>query len=102
MVARVRSKGVNERGVRLTTTDGPLPQGGRRAGLTSHSFRRHMVGQEQRVYTGWLEVQDDEAVYAPHTHAAYALPPSKFVMTVGAVIGMRLGYRKARKQGLAA
>jgi hypothetical protein len=100
MVVRVRSAGVGENGVRLTSTDDQLPAGRRRAGLTAHSFQRHMVGQEQRVHTGWLEVDGDEAVYAPHTKSGGALPASRSLFAVGAGIGMRPGYRKARKLGL--
>jgi hypothetical protein len=100
MVARVHGVGGDESGVRLTTTDGDLPAGGRRAGVTSHSFQRHMVGQEQRVHTGWLEVDGDEAVYAPHTKSGHALPNSSALFAVGAGVGMRPGYKKARQIGL--
>ena len=101
MVARVRSEGVDEHGVRLVSRDGPLPAGDRRAGLTAHSFHRRMVGQEQRVHTGWLEVDGNEAVYAPHTKAGHALPASATLFAVGAGIGMRPGYKQARRLGLA-
>jgi hypothetical protein len=101
MVARVRGVGSGEDGVRLETTDGVLPSGGRRAGLTSHVFQRHMVGQEQRVHTGWLEVDGDEAVYAAHTKSGHNLPASKPLFAVGAGIGMRPGYKEAQKLGLA-
>ena len=101
MVARVRGLGDDQSGVRLTTTDGVLPVGGRRAGLTSHSFQRHMVGQEQRVHTGWLEVDGDRAIYAPHTKAGHALPGSSTLFAVGAGVGMRPGYKKAKELGLA-
>jgi hypothetical protein len=100
MVSRVQAEGVDESGVRLTTTDGALPAGGRRAGLTSHSFKEHMVGQEQRVHTGWLEVQGGEPVYAPHTKAGHNLPGSSTLFAVGAGVGMRPGYKKARQLGL--
>ena len=101
MVARVRGLSDDQSGVRLTTTDGVLPAGGRRAGLTSHSFQRHMVGQEQRVHTGWLEVDGDRAIYAPHTKAGHALPGSSTLFAVGAGVGMRPGYKKAKELGLA-
>jgi Pyridoxamine 5'-phosphate oxidase len=100
MVVRVRSAGGDEHGVRLTSPDGALPNGARRAGLTAHSFQRHMVGQEQRVHTGWLEVDGGEAVYAPHTRSGHALPGSRLLFAVGAGIGMRPGYKQARKLGL--
>jgi len=100
MAARVVRSGVSAEGVRLRTSDGPMPAGGRRAGLTSHMFRRYMVGQEQRVHTGWLTVEGGDALYAPHTAKGYALPPSSLLMAVGAAVGMRRGLREARKLGL--
>ena len=59
-----------------------------------------MVGQEQRVHTGWLEVDGTEATYAPHTRTGYALPSSQTLLRLGSVIGMRAGYRKGRQLGL--
>ena len=100
MVVRVRSEGVDDTGGRLTSRHSALPTGSRRAGLTAHSFQRHMVGQEQRVHTGWLEVDGNEALYAPHTKAGHAIPNSAALFAVGAGIGMRPGYRQARKIGL--
>jgi hypothetical protein len=100
MVARVRCEGVQERGLALAGADAPLPPGGRRAGLTSHRFEQHMVGQEQRVHTGWLEADAAGAVYAPHTKAGYAMPRSQAVMVLAQAVGMRTGYRKARALGL--
>ena len=60
-----------------------------------------MVGQEQRVYTGWLEVADGRALYAPHTRAGYRLPASNALMVIGSGATTRLGIRKARERGLA-
>ena len=101
MVSRVRGAGVGEQGVRLVAQDGHLPPGTRRAGLTAHSFRRHMIGQEQRVHTGWLEVDGDEGVYAPHTKSGQAVPASRTLFAVGAGLAMRPGYKRAQKLGLA-
>src|SRR6059058_1687403 len=59
-------------GVKLTVPAGSVPTGGRRAGLTSHQFQPRMIGQEQRVHTGWLESDGSDRVqYAPHTKAGY-------------------------------
>lgn len=102
VLARVRVEGVDAAGLRLRSEDLPLPQGGRRAGLTSHEFRRHLVGQEQRVHTGWLEVDGDRAVYAPHTRSGYRMPPSKLLMDTLTGPLMRRGMRRARKDGLVA
>ena len=77
-----------------------LPEGGRRAGLTAHAFHPRMVGQEQRVHTGWLEVADGRATYAPHTRAGYRLPPSDALFVLGSA-SLATRMRAARKAGLA-
>jgi hypothetical protein len=98
-VVPVGVEGSDDRGVQLNAPPGRVPSGGRRAGLTSHAFRPRMIGQEQRVHTGWLSVDDDGIVYAPHTRAGYRLPPSKLVYTIGcAALATRM--RGARKAGL--
>jgi hypothetical protein len=89
-------------GVTLTVPAGSVPAGGRRAGLTSHQFQPRMIGQEQRVHTGWLESDGSGRVdYAPHTRAGYRLPASKlaFILASGS-IAFRM--KKARQTGLAA
>jgi hypothetical protein len=78
-----------------------VPPGGRRAGLTAHAFEQHMVGQEQRICTGWLEAADGRATYAPHTQAGYRLPASKPLFVIGSGVATRAGIRKARARGLA-
>jgi hypothetical protein len=78
-----------------------VPPDGRRAGLTAHSFKPRMVGQEQRVHTGWLEREGERVRYHPHTRAGYALPASKPVFVAGSAIATRSGLRKARSAGLA-
>lgn len=88
-----------------TGTGAPVPPGGRRAGLTSHTFRPRMIGQEQRIHTGWLEGgsgPEDEVRYSPHTKAGYKLPSSKALMHFGAGMQTRIGLRKAREAGLTA
>jgi hypothetical protein len=88
-------------GVKLSVPAGSVPAGGRRAGLTSHQFQPRMIGQEQRVHTGWLESDGSDRVeYAPHTKAGYRLPTSKLAFTMGsASIAFRM--KKARDAGLA-
>ncbi len=81
MVARVRSQGIGELGMGLVTSDGPLPPvAAERVSPRTRStstFHQYMVGQEQQVHTGWLDVDGTEAIYAPHTRAGYALPKSR-------------------------
>ena len=88
-------------GLRLSLPPGSAPAGGRRAGLTSHWFRPRMIGQEQRIYTGWMTGDDpDTALYAPHTKAGYRLPPSRPLMLAGCAALAR-GMKKARAAGVA-
>jgi hypothetical protein len=88
-------------GVELRVPPAAVPPGGRRAGLTSHWFRPRMVGQEQRIHTGWLIGEGaGRALYSPHTKAGYRLPPSKTLYTLGCATLAR-GMRGARKAGLA-
>jgi hypothetical protein len=98
MAAEVKVEGVEERGVRISSAPGLLPEGKRRAGLTSHLFEAKMYGQEQRIHTGWLEVDERGAVYSPHTRAGYKLPSSGLAFTVACGI-VRARRRQARKAG---
>ncbi len=90
----------SEAGVRLAVGGGAVPEGGRRAGLTSHEFHPRMIGQEQRVHTGWLEADGETVTYAPHTKAGYKLPASNLAFTLGSA-SLALRMRKAREAGLA-
>jgi hypothetical protein len=61
-----------------------------------------MVGQEQRIHTGWLTADGDGTVtYAPHTRAGYRMPPSGLAYHLGcASLALRMrGARKARLLG---
>jgi hypothetical protein len=100
-VVPVGVAGVDTEGLTIQAPPGSVPAGGRRAGLTAHRFWPKMVGQEQRVHTGWLSAAEDGAItYAPHTRAGYRVPPSKILYTLGCA-GMMTGMRGARKAGLA-
>ena len=90
-----------DEGLRLHVPPGSAPAGGRRAGLTAHWFCPRMIGQEQRVHTGWLSSDGgDRVLYAPHTKTGYRLPPSKALFTIAcSSVAPRL--RSARKRGLA-
>jgi hypothetical protein len=88
-------------GVELSVPAGSVPRGGRRAGLTSHQFQPRMIGQEQRVHTGWLESDgSDRAHYAPHTRAGYRLPTSRLAFTL-ATGSIAFRMKKAREAGVA-
>ena len=87
-------------GIVLTAPAGRIPQGGRRAGLAAHWFARYTVGQDQRLHTGWLEVDGERILYAPHTERGYRFPRSWFVYRLAAGLFTRLGLRQARRAGL--
>lgn len=85
-------------GLRLDVPPGSVPSGGRRAGLTSHEFWPRMVGQEQRIHTGWLSGDGEGSVrYSPHTKSGYRMPRSKLLYNVGcaSLAGRMRGARKA-------
>lgn len=103
MVVPVELAGANRRGMLLEASPGRVPPGGRRAGLTAHWFAARLIGQEQRVHTGWLEPQTDRVlVYAPHTEAGYRLPPSRFVSRAATGFVTRRGLRAGRRAGVVA
>jgi hypothetical protein len=99
-VVPVESAAADETGVRLRAPAESVPAGGRRAGLTAHRFWPRMVGQEQRIHTGWLTADGDATVnYAPHTRAGYRMPPSSLAYHLGCA-SLALRIRGARKAGL--
>lgn len=101
MMVSAEASSAGSEGLKLHVPAGNLPAGGRRAGLTSHWFKPRMIGQEQRVHTGWMtSAGGSEALYAPHTRAGTRLPPSKLLFNIGAGAATRLGLREARKAGL--
>lgn len=86
--------------VELDVPDGAVPEGGRRAGLTAHEFQPRMIGQEQRVHTGWLEAREGLVTYAPHTRAGYRLPRSKLASVIGSA-SLATRMKASRKAGIA-
>jgi hypothetical protein len=101
-VVPVSLAGAEPRGIVLDAADGLIPAGNRRAGLTAHSFGRHVVGQHQRKHTGWLQSDPTRSriVYSPHTNASYRMPPSKFVYRLVTGGATRLGVPAARRADL--
>lgn len=99
MVVPVAIEGVHERGIVLRPPPTAAPPGDRRAGFTAHWFGDYVVGQDQRIHTGWIESAGDDVVYAPHTKAGYRMPPSKLAYRLLAGAGTRWGQRAARERG---
>jgi hypothetical protein len=91
--------GTTAKGIVLEVSEGLVPPGGRRAGLTAHWFAERVIGQHQRVYTGWLEATTDgsRVTYAPHTAATYRFPSSEIVFRIVAGGGTRWRLRRARR-----
>jgi hypothetical protein len=100
-VVPVTVQASDSEGLALRVPPGSVPPSGRRAGLTSHSFEPRMIGQEQRIHTGWVSSDGAGRVtYAPHTEAGYRLPASKALYTLGcAALAFRI--RGARAAGVA-
>lgn len=98
----VRIRGSESRGMTLGAPPGSVPPGGRRAGLTAHWFSRGVVGQRQRIYTGWIDdvSPDGAVVYSPHTEAAYRMPASRLVYRIAVGAATRRRYRQARRAGI--
>lgn len=85
-----------DNGLRLTTTSPMLPPGGRRAGLTAHSFR-HQHSYAQRIHTGWLEVEPTchSGIYRPHSEFGFSLPPSRMLYRLLVGYSARRGARNS-------
>jgi hypothetical protein len=101
-VVPVHLGGHGEQGLRLVVPAGLLPPGGRRAGLLAHSYRPQLVGLVTRVFTGWLEVGPDGAVYAPHTSKGFVAPPRKDLLLVSNGLLAKAGLWRARRHGTVA
>jgi hypothetical protein len=101
-VIPVAVRETTERGMVLDAPGDFVPPGGRRAGLTAHWFSKGVVGQEQRVHTGWLEADPTEGrhLYAPHTDASYRFPASEALFRLVSGGATRLRVRQGRRAGL--
>jgi Pyridoxamine 5'-phosphate oxidase len=77
--------------------EGPLPSGGRRAGLLAHRYEPQLIGLETRQHTGWLQ----DGVYAPHTEAGFRAPANKTILLLANGFMARRGLRRARALGRA-
>ena len=100
-VVPVEVEGTSAHGIRLSTAR-LLPPGGRRAGLLGHLYRPKLIGLAARQHTGWLTVNGDEAVYAPHTDTGFRAPANKTALLLANGLLAKRGLRKARRQAVAA
>jgi hypothetical protein len=87
-------------GIRLASRR-PLPPGGRRAGLLGHSYRPQLIGLAARQHTGWLTVDPDGALYAPHTESGFRAPANKTALLLANGLLAKRGLRRARREAAA-
>jgi hypothetical protein len=90
--------GADSGGVSIASATG-LPPGGRRAGVVAHRYNAKLIGLETRQHTGWLEVAESSARYAPHTESGFKAPANKTVLLLGNGFLARRNLAKARKAG---
>jgi hypothetical protein len=88
-VAPVRIGATDSAGIAL---EGPLPGGGRRAGLLAHGYEAQLIGLEVRQYTGWLQ----DGIYAPHTESGFRAPANKTILLLANGFMARRGLKRAR------
>jgi hypothetical protein len=94
LIAPVRLDGSSPEGLHLS---GPLPAGGRRAGLLAHRYELQLIGLEVRQYTGWLQ----DGIYPPHTERGFRAPANKTVVLLANGLMARRGLKRARALGRA-
>ena len=95
-VVPVQIEGAGPDGIRLTS-ERLLPPGGRRAGMLAHSYRPKLIGLAARQHTGWLTVDEDGALYAPHTESGFRAPANKTALLLANGLLAKRGLRKARR-----
>jgi hypothetical protein len=96
VVVPVRVASADAGAVHLDAVPGLLPEGGRRAGFLAHDYKPKLIGLAARQHTGWLQVEDGRALYAPHTSSAFRAPANKTLLLLGNGYLARRGLRKAR------
>jgi hypothetical protein len=92
VAAPVRVGASSAAGIEL---EGPLPPGGRRAGLLAHSYNAQLIGLESRQHTGWLE----DGLYSPHTSSGFKAPGNKTLLLLANGFMARRGLAKAKAAG---
>jgi hypothetical protein len=100
LVVPVQVGGHTPEGMRLVTPPLLLPPGGRRAGFVAHSYRPQLVGLSTRMFTGWLNVTSEGAVYAPHTSKGFMAPPAKDLLLVSNGLFAKYGMWRSKRMGL--
>jgi hypothetical protein len=99
-IVPVRIDGAGPEGLRLSSA-ARLPPGGRRAGVLAHSYRPKLIGLAARQHTGWLTVDEDGALYAPHTETGFRAPANKTALLIANGLLAKRGLRRARRAAAA-
>jgi hypothetical protein len=84
-------------GVGIECAAALLPEGGRRAGMLAHEYQSKLIGLAARQHTGWMEVGDGRALYAPHTSSAFRAPANKTLLLLGNGFLARRGLKQAQR-----
>jgi hypothetical protein len=92
VIAPITVEAADRNGLRIT---GPLPSGGRRAGLLAHRYEPQLIGLETRQHTGWLQ----GGTYAPHTENGFRAPSNKTLLLLANGFMARRGLKQARALG---
>jgi general stress protein 26 len=95
MLVPVEATACAQDALQLSIASPLLPPGGRRGGLLAHQFSKHLRGEEQRIYTGWVENTHSSncAAYHPHTAFGFRLPPSTTLYRLLVGFSARRGAR---------
>ncbi len=99
VIVPVEVREAREDGLVLDAAPGLLPPGGRRAGLLAHDYGPQAVGIAARQHTGWLDVDDGRAIYAPHTQQGFKAPSNKTLLLLGNGFLAKRGFKKAQREG---
>lgn len=91
--------GIDEDSILLSTAAaGLLPDGGRRAGLMTHTYGPRIAGPSTRYHTGWLERTGTRtATYFPHTAGGFSAPRQKVLQMFVTGLMAKQGVRAARR-----
>ena len=96
-VVPVEIAGAGPGGIRLGS-ERRLAPGSRRAGLLAHSYRPQLIGLAARQHTGWLTVDEQGALYAPHTDTGFKAPAQKTLLLLANGLLAKRGLRRARRE----
>jgi hypothetical protein len=92
MIAPITVEAADQSGIQI---GGPMPAGGRRAGLLAHRYEPKLIGLQTRQHTGWLE----DHIYAPHTENGFRAPSNKTLLLLANGFMARRGLKQARALG---